>query len=231
MKITVFDTETTGLIPKNIKCDCLNENDLENCPYIIQFSFINYNVEDNSLIEYKDNYVSLQDNVEIPIQSTNIHGITKKIIEKKGENIEFVIENFIVIYTTSTDILIGHNVIFDIKMLLIETMRLFIKTKNNKWLVYYNLINNGYCNEKTYCTMKKSVNLCNIYIKNKYGNMFKKYPKLSELYFHLFDENPKNLHNSIIDCFCCLRCYIKMVYNYDIIRKNKTAKLLFNLLT
>ena len=36
-KVIIFDTETTGLIPKNINIDNLNEDILNGCPYIIQF--------------------------------------------------------------------------------------------------------------------------------------------------------------------------------------------------
>ena len=36
MLLLVFDTETTGIIPKNV-------SDIDKCPYILQFSYIVYN--------------------------------------------------------------------------------------------------------------------------------------------------------------------------------------------
>jgi hypothetical protein len=44
---------------------------------------------------------------------------------------------------------------------------------------------------------------------------YKKWPKLVELYFALFDENPDGLHNSMMDVLVCLRCYLKMRHNFD----------------
>ena len=42
-----------------------------------------------------------------------------------------------------------------------------------------------------------------------------KWPTLLELYKHLFHEEPKNLHNSLMDCMVCLRCFLKIYNNYD----------------
>jgi hypothetical protein len=66
------------------------------------------------------------------------------------------------------------------------------------------------------CTMRKSIDLCNIQRINSRGNTYKKFPTLSELYEKLFDVIPENLHNSMIDVLVCLRCYLKMDHNIDI---------------
>lgn len=229
MKITVFDTETTGLIPKNIDVRNLNLEELETYPHILQFSYINYDTEIDEIIKYSDDYVKIADNIKIPEESSKIHGITSKTIEKKSKYIEEILDDFMNIYTGFTDTLIGHNITFDINMLLIELMRLVIKNENSKWVVYYNIILKNLKN--IYCTMKNTVNVCNIPTLNKNGISYMKYPRLNELYFYLFNENPNNLHDSLIDCFCCLRCYIKLIYDYDFVKKNKTVKILFNLLT
>jgi hypothetical protein len=44
---------------------------------------------------------------------------------------------------------------------------------------------------------------------------YKKWPKLSQLYFALFGENPDGLHNSMMDVLVCLRCYLKMRHGFD----------------
>jgi hypothetical protein len=44
---------------------------------------------------------------------------------------------------------------------------------------------------------------------------YKKWPKLSELYFAMFHENPDGLHNSMMDVLVCLRCYLKMRHRLD----------------
>jgi DNA polymerase III epsilon subunit-like protein len=44
--------------------------------------------------------------------------------------------------------------------------------------------------------------------------MFKKNPKLIELYTHLYPSNPSpvNLHNALIDTMVCMDCFLKMKY-------------------
>ena len=51
MKILIFDTETTGLLPKDVS---LYQSDL--WPYIVQFSFIMYNTISNK-IEMEHDYI------------------------------------------------------------------------------------------------------------------------------------------------------------------------------
>jgi DNA polymerase III epsilon subunit-like protein len=183
-------------------------------------------MESNIILENKDNYIK----TDIIIENSHIHQITNKIIDKKGIKLSNVIEDFMTSYS-NTDTLIGHNISFDIQMVLIELKRLFLKTNEIKWNDYYISL----CvpnNNKIYCTMKNSIDICKISVLNKDGNSyFFKYPKLIELYSHLFSgKTPNNLHNALIDCFCCLRCYIKMKYHYDPVTKNKTFKELFNLI-
>jgi hypothetical protein len=65
-----------------------------------------------------------------------------------------------------------------------------------------------------YCTMRKSINLCNILVANDRGDTRRKFPKLVELHKHLFDgETPANLHNAMVDVEACLKCYLKMRHN------------------
>jgi DNA polymerase III epsilon subunit-like protein len=225
-KVIIFDTETTGLIPKNINIDNLNEDILNGCPYIIQFGFISYDIEENKLLSYSNKYVLLDLNVDIPIESISIHKITKEIINKnKPFDIEVIIEEFMSLLNKS-DKLIGHNISFDINMLKIEIMRLYYKTKNTKWINYFDILKN----KNIYCTMMNTINICNIKI-IRYGKEYNKYPKLIELYRFLFNKNLYNLHDALNDCFCCLRCYIKIVYDYDVTKKNKSIKEIFNLLS
>ena len=67
------------------------------------------------------------------------------------------------------------------------------------------------------CTMKKSVNLCNIQAIDKQGQPYLKFPKLIELHQKLFDSVPNDLHNSFNDILVTLRCFIRMEFNKDLI--------------
>jgi hypothetical protein len=78
--------------------------------------------------------------------------------------------------------------------------------------------------KKEYCTMKNNVNLCNIEKIGNNGKKYLKYPTLTELYYNLFNENPKNVHNSLIDVLLTLRCYIKVISNIDLYETNGIFK-------
>jgi len=232
-KILVLDTETTGLIPKMNFTKNRNDINIEilnNCPYILQFSYIYYDSINNNFIKCEDKYIKIPENIEISIENSKIHGITEEIIKEKGISIESILIDFMLIYQNSNKI-IGHNILFDLNMIFIELLRLIIKTtekhdnkrakhaKHNKWIDYYDmLIDDVYdkSSNKIYCTMKTTKQICNLLITNKNGKTSLKYPKLIELYYYLFNKKPVNLHNSLIDCFCCLRCYIKIIYDNDI---------------
>ena len=59
---------------------------------------------------------------------------------------------------------------------------------------------------------------------------YKKFPKQIELHEYLFPSsviNTSKLHNSFNDILLCLRCYIKMIYDEDIIEKNTDLKKYF----
>ena len=50
--------------------------------------------------------------------------------------------------------------------------------------------------------------------------MYQKPPKLIELHEELFEETPKNLHNSMTDVYVTFRCFHKMVYKMIYSQKN-----------
>ena len=70
------------------------------------------------------------------------------------------------------------------------------------------------------CTMKTGTDVCKIEKTSPSGEIYYKYPKLSELHQHLFQETPNNLHNSLVDMLVCMRCFYKMRYNEDLYTKS-----------
>lgn len=200
MKILVFDTETSGL-PLEKNASIL---EVDKWPHILQLSFIVYDDERKQITQLKDNYI--KQNINISKESTKIHGITQEIMNNKGVNLEDEMNIFDIALKTS-DIVVGHNISFDKRVYMVEALRRYRRQ-------YFTI--NGK-KKPEYCTMKNSVNLCKIEkINNKTKSTFYKYPTLKELHTHLFNEFPENLHNSLIDIFATLRCYIMMTKNYDI---------------
>ena len=210
MNVIIFDTETTGL-PKKWKARI---DDKDNWPYIVQFSWILYNVEKNIIISCNDYIVQLPDGMEVPVESTNIHGITTETMREKGIECSKVIEYFSK-DLSKAQMLIAHNLKFDKTMVRVES--------------YRNRINNIFKDKMfiEYCTMLYGKDLCQLKRYNKYSKRYEvKYPKLVELHEHLFHETPENLHNSLIDVIVCFRCFYKMQFNSDVYVNNPQVKLL-----
>jgi DNA polymerase III epsilon subunit-like protein len=233
MKILVFDTETTGLPKtKELSYDTLNK-----WPYIVQFSYLIYNTDKHQLVKVRDHIMKLPENVQIPFESTQIHGITNEMSKKEGIIFETIVEEVYTDFTTA-DLIVAHNLSFDLNLLQAEIMRHNVKiylqlpsqtnqVKTRATIKREKQFSNLFHFLKTtanyYCTMQQSVDLCNLKKTNSMGDYIK-FPKLSELHFTLFQVEPKHLHNSLNDILICLRCFCQMKYQYDVLEKNTTIK-------
>jgi len=194
-RIIVFDVETNGLIKKDMK------------PYILQLSFIIYNVYKKQIEKTCNYYINVQDSVSIDPFITGLTGITREICNSRGVDILDALFEFYNCYMTC-DCVVAHNLEFDKQMIQIEIQR-NMNRMTNKYFYMMLFFNDNYSsifNIDTYCTMKTNIEFCSIYFQN---SKKKKYPKLIELYQKLFNETPENLHNSLIDVLVCLRCFLK----------------------
>jgi len=218
MKILVFDTETTGLPEKNAS---IYEH--AKWPYIIQLSYIFYDISNNITV-IRDNYINISDNINISNESFSKHGISREIINSQGIHIRFALNEFNK-FVNISDIVIGHNISFDKRMIFVECIRNHIQQKFTKF------DNNKKILKSEYCTMKNTVDFCDLYYERKNGKIMKKNPTLSELYQKLFPEAvlPENLHNSIIDVAVTIRCYMKYNYNIDICTINNEIQTLLSI--
>jgi DNA polymerase-3 subunit epsilon len=204
MKVLVFDTETTGLpVDQNGPL-----TDSAKWPYIIQLSFMVFDTATKEILEYSDRIIQLEDSVSISPESIAIHQITRERSMAEGIPIKVALAH-LADTMSETDVIVGHNILFDRRMLMVEMHR--NKMKNC-------LYKNGSI-IPDYCTMKRSTELCKLPAINKLtGELYKnyKYPTLSELHTHLFNSKPRGTHNAIADVMICLRCYIMLNYKYDI---------------
>jgi DNA polymerase III epsilon subunit-like protein len=224
MRILVFDTETTGLPKSKI----LNPDTLNLWPYTVQFSYVIYDTNLNDIVVSSDKIVKLKDGITMPEDSIKIHGITTEISQKNGINIETIINEFFN-HLRDVDLLVGHNISFDINMIKVELLRLIYETnsisENEVKECKYNL--HFLTNYKNICcTLQESIDLCNIKAIDKFGKEYTKFPKLLELHQKLFESVPNNLHNSFNDILVTLRCFMKLKYNIDLNEKcNKFIKI------
>ena len=197
-RILIFDVETTGLPSKyNAKI-----TELDVWPYIVQFSWIVYDINDMDMIKCEDHIIKLK-NMSIPPESTKIHGITNEMMEEKGVDLFITLAKF---YDDlhKSDVCVAHNIKFDKSMILVESTR-------------QKLTNNLFDNKIEFCTMTYGDAITKLTRLNYHNKVVPKYPKLIELYEKLFDKKPKNLHNSLMDVLVCFRCYYKMRYNSDLL--------------
>lgn len=176
-----FDTETTGL-PKSWKAPVTQ---LHNWPRLVQLAWALYDNEGN-LRAQKDQIIKPV-GFRIPIGASRVHGITTERAMEEGENLMEVLTEFEEKIKEST-FLVAHNMSFDEKIMGAE----FLRNGFQNWIPYKNTI----------CTMKASTDFCRIP-----GNYGYKWPKLEELYFHLFGEDFSDAHNAAADIAATSRCF------------------------
>lgn len=187
-----IDTETTGL-PLN---DNLPYTDLKNWPYLVQVALI---IEDDNYgILAKRNIILKPDGYTIPESATKIHGISNERAVKNGEDRDKVI-SFLDLALYKSDIIIGHNVSFDLNVIKSEIIR--IKG-----------IENALFEKKKHIvidTMKMGRNICKI-PNLSFHTRLNKYPKLDELYYKLFNKHFNNQHDAMADVQAAYDCYYEL---------------------
>ena len=190
-----IDTETTGL-PLN---DNLPYTDLKNWPYLVQVALI---IEDDNYgILAKRNIILKPDGYTISESATKIHGISNERAVKNGEDRDKVI-SFLDLALYKSDIIIGHNVSFDLNVIKSEIIR--IKG-----------IENALFEKKKHIvidTMKMGSNICKIPYLSFHTrlSMPNKYPKLDELYYKLFNKHFNNQHDAMADVQAAYDCYYEL---------------------
>jgi DNA polymerase III epsilon subunit-like protein len=245
MRLLIFDTETTGLLPKKKP---LSYDNYTEFPYIVQLSYVYYDTDEQSIVSMKDSIIKVPSSVTIPEESIKFHGITNEISYSKGEHIELVLDDFMTLFQQS-DRVIAHNMEFDKNMIMVELMRQKVLNNSffNKQMLtrnQYNFVTNTLhtidefidivkTSKKYICTMQETIDFCSIMTKSwtKGKPYYAKYPTLAELHEKLFGFVPVNLHNSLNDVLVCLRCYVKFSFNVDLIEKNEEFRTLFDTLT
>lgn len=214
--VMVYDTETTGLLPKNRKpplsetttsdpampderssIEILNQE----YPYITQLSYTVYDLQDEKVVECFDSYIQVPKEVELSEKICELTHISREKCDN-GVTIQYALERF---YnsTVRSDVLVAHNAYFDNTMIRIECRRNIDTLKNYiemSKMLYLN-------NTKPVCTMWAGMRHFKL----------SKFPRLSELYELIFNESVAShnipLHNALVDTAVCLRCYMYLFHD------------------
>lgn len=184
-----LDTETTG-VPMNYRA---SYTDVANWPRLVQLGFIVYDVLDGG--EYVEHSygerIVKPEGFVISEQVSKIHGITQETASSEGLPLKDVLEEFST-WLNICDILIGHNLSYDLNILGAEYHRMFSS--------------NPLAGKASYDTMMKSVNFCKLPGKR----LDYKWPKLQELYFKLFNESLAQTHTALDDIRQTAKCYFEL---------------------
>lgn len=179
-----FDTETTGL---PVKTQNWEEN-FKDFPHIVQIAWIITDDNENE-IDREVNIIK-PNNYIIPQEAIDIHKITTDEANLKGIKESIILKAFLHDAQKCNEI-IGHNIYFDTSIIKASLLRLKVDKE---------LICNILHKDKRYDTMQKGMKLLGI----------NKWPKLSELYQNLFNEEMKNAHNAIGDVEAMMKCYFAL---------------------
>lgn len=189
MKLLFIDVETTGL-PRSFKS---NPIETSLWPFIVQIAWTitDYN-SSNRLVE--KSYIIKPKSFVIPDDAIAIHKITNELANKNGVDIILVLEELRLVLR-DIDVLVAHNIEFDIKVLKAE----FYRNKINAFNLDYPL---------QFCTMKVFTDYCAIPHSSGLGNY--KWPRLDEFYKKVWKEEMKVKHNAIADVDAIIRCFYKL---------------------
>lgn len=182
--IFVFDTETTGLPEKRV---CKDDYDYlikyQNCR-MVEFAYKLYSTDGTETKQFRT-YIK-PDNFEI--KNSHIHGITQDKAVNEGITLEELFSELNPVIKDVT-LLVGHNVHFDINVLIAECIR------------YKNMdLVQAIRNKPSHCTM--------ILGQQKYR--MSKFPKLIELYRLEFNEDFESAHTALADCEAAAKCYFNL---------------------
>lgn len=180
MRITIFDTETTGL-PKR-------EGALEAQPHVIQFASMTFEFDPTSrrFVEVDRYNQLIKPPVRIPEESARISGITDEKVANSPAFKE-VFDKIKNIFASS-DLAVAHNLSFDREILEYELERL----GESKNILPANL----------YDSMEGTRDLCKLPGRN--GGY--KAPRLMELHQFLLNDSFEEAHNAEKDVEALARC-------------------------
>ena len=233
VKILVFDTETTGLPEKThstFNTQKAHERSLlsmsefkrkgnlwstviDKYPHIIQMAYILYDTEKPDKSKIYNKRINIPETIEISVESQKIHGISHAKLNSMDAVSKAYIKDTLVEFMEDfkeADVIVGHNVDFDRRMVIAEILR--SPDKNIEHVM--ELMKD----ENFECTQEITTPICNLKSQYEYIDPKTKIPKyiykikptkLIEAYRHYFGYTPDGqyMHNAIYDVVVCLRVY------------------------
>ena len=205
MRYLIFDTETTGLPPRDDET-AMKDPTFSQWPHVIQLSWLIWNSVTFEIEKVRDIYLRLPPGKTISPGALEKHRISHEHLEEHGIPPEEALNEF-ADDVKSCHYLVSHNLKFDIEV----TQTEYLRRGNPVPFISKPMMR--------FCTMEHGKPLCGIMKTSATGYTFMKSPNLTELHNHLFSDSPpplENLHNSLVDVLICCRAAIKMITAQDI---------------
>ncbi|MFM7194301.1 MAG: DNA polymerase III subunit alpha, partial [Bacteroidota bacterium] len=190
----IFDTETTG-IPRNKTAPL---TDFDNWPRLVQLAW-QLHGPDGKLLN-RGNEIIRPDGFDIPFKAQQVHGISTARATADGKDLKAVLETFSA-DLSKADLIIGHNIEFDISIIGAELLRTAMDTA-------------PLLERKKFDTSTETIAFCAL--PGGPGGKFKM-PKLNELHQKLFGKPVQDAHDAAYDVDATARCFFGLL-------KEKVAK-------
>ncbi len=184
----IFDTETTGF-PKNFEAP---HTDLDNWPRLVQIAWQCHDEQGNLVAA--QNHIIKPEGFTIPYNAEKVHGISTKIAQEEGKPLKEILEKF-ALDVAQSEILIGHNIQFDLNVTGAEFLRAKVPTQ--LW------------DKKPFDTKsEEAAAFCQL--PGGRGGKFK-WPTLTELHKKLFGEAFGDAHDAAYDVAATARCFFGLL--------------------
>src|SRR5260221_3384679 len=184
----IFDTETTG-VPHNKTAPL---TDLENWPRLVQIAWQLH--DQNGKLLSQHNYIVKPDGFDIPFKAEKVHGISTRRALEEGRDGKQVLDAFVV-DLSRTQVLVGHNIEFDINIIGAELIR---QSKDTAAFLQMEKVDTGIV----------SIDFCQL--PGGMGGKLKM-PRLSELHEKLFGKNFEDAHDASYDVAATARCFFALI--------------------
>ena len=184
----IFDTETTGIAHN--KTAALS--DLENWPRMVQLAWQLH--DKNGKLLSIQNFIIKPEGFDIPFKAEQVHGISTSRALAEGHDLLEVLKLFIK-DLKGAQLLVGHNIEFDINIIGAEFLR---KTLDPKNFLDAAKVDTGIAS-KEYCQLSGGP-----------GGALK-FPKLVELHQKLFGKDFGDAHDASYDVAATARCFFGLM--------------------
>ena len=184
----IFDTETTG-IPHNKTAPI---TDLDNWPRLVQLAWQLHDAKGKLLSQHS--YIIRPDGFDIPFKAEQVHGISTKRALEEGHELKKVLKEF-ENDLHKTQLLVGHNIEFDINIIGAELIRSSVPTE-----LFLSL--------QKLDTGIAATEFCNL--QGGLGGKLKM-PRLTELHEILFGKKFEDAHDASYDVAATARSFFGLI--------------------